>query len=130
LAERWRRWEAPIRIDQVNQALWLPDGRVLGEAEITWSPEQIERFRLGRKCANCLEPQEHAWPERCSLCGYPMRTHQAEFFAREFGGEGYVHRGPDLGEEMERLDEYRRKEEEARGNSRDQVVHQGRQESG
>jgi len=98
----------------VHQAIWLPDGRVLGEAEIAWSPEMIERFRLGYKCVNCLEPQERAYPEKCSLCGYPMRTHQAEFFAREFGGEVEIRTGVDYEAEFGQLEERRRKDEEAK----------------
>ena len=112
MTERWRQWEAPLRIEPVEQGIWLPDGRVLGEQQITWSAEQIERFRSGYKCVNCLEPQERAWPEQCSLCGYPMRTRQAEFFAREFGGETLIRVGRNWEEELDGLEERRRKEEE------------------
>ena len=112
-AERWRQWEAPLRVEpaRLDQGLWLPDGRVLSEPEITWSAEQIERFRLGYKCMNCLEPQERPFPEKCSLCGYPMRTRQAEFFAAEFAGEIEIG-GRDWDAELEGLEERRRKQEE------------------
>lgn len=111
-AERWRTWEAPIAIDPVDQGLWLPGGRVLGEFQITWSPEMIERFRSGYKCVKCLEPQEVAWPEHCSLCGYRMRVEQAAYFASEFGGLVEVRGGTDWDEQFDGLEERRRKEEE------------------
>ena len=111
MAERWRNWEPPLRIEPLEQGIWLPDGRVLGESEIAWSDEQIERFRAGYRCVNCLEPQERAWPERCPLCGYPIRTEQASFFAREYGGEIELKRR-DWSEELDGLEERRRKEEE------------------
>ena len=116
MGERWRTWEEPLDIEPINQATELADGRVLGENQITWSAEQIERFRSGYKCLNCLEPQEQAWPEHCPVCGYPMRTHQAEFFAREY--TGVVHLGPTTTLEEERAGIVERavKEEEARGN--------------
>ena len=71
MSERWRSWEPPLAIEPVEQGIWLPDGRSLGEYQITWSKEQIERFRAGYKCVKCLEPQERAWPERC-WCWAPM----------------------------------------------------------
>lgn len=110
-ADRWRHWEPPIEITAVEQGIWLPGGRTLGEFEITWPPEVVERFRAGYKCVNCMEPQEAAWPEHCSLCGYPMRSEQAAFFAREYGGERQIN-GKDWEAEIGSLDERRRKEEE------------------
>jgi len=116
VSERWREWEPPLAVEPIEQGLYLADGRVLGEHQISWSPEQIERFRLGYKCLNCLEPQEQAWPERCAVCGYPMRAQQAEFFAREYAG--VVPLGPTTTLEEERAGIVERavKEEEARGN--------------
>jgi hypothetical protein len=115
LAEaRWRKWTPPLLVEEVfdDQAVWLPGGRLVAAPRFTWPTEVIERFRAGYKCVRCLEPQEQAWPERCSLCGYPMRTEQASFFAREFGGEKTVRAGRNWKEELDGLDERRRKEEE------------------
>jgi hypothetical protein len=112
LAERWRQWQSPLAIEPADQGILLPDGRLLAHPQIAWPEETIERFRAGYKCVNCLEPQEHAWPERCSLCGYPMRTEQTRFFAHEFGGEIEVGSTRDWEEELDGLEERRRKEEE------------------
>jgi len=112
--ERWRRWTPPLLIEEVvdEQSIWLPGGRLVAQPRFTWPAEVIERMRAGYQCVNCLEPQEHAWPLRCSLCGYPMRIEQASYFAREFAGE-IVLGQRDWDEELDGLEERRRKQEEA-----------------
>ena len=86
MTERWRRSAVVLDIEQLQQGIWLPDGRVQGAAKLVLDEESKERMRLGRLCAKCLEPFEHAWPERCNVCGAPIRSEQTEFFAREFDG--------------------------------------------
>ena len=115
MAERWRRPVVPLAVDQVHQALWLPDGRVQGEAQLTLRPEDIERIRAGYVCVKCLEPHETAWPVRCQVCGAPMRCEQAAYFAREFGGEVEMETRPSWDEELGGLEERRRKEDERAG---------------
>lgn len=113
MAENWRHWEPPLAIEAApDRGLYLPDGRILGESQLVWSEDEIDRFRAGYKCVNCLEPQESAWPERCSLCGYPMQTEQASFFASQFDGEVLLGRRISLSDEIEMLEENRRREEE------------------
>jgi len=73
--------------EHVQQGLWLPDGRVLGEVQLTLDEETIGRMRAGYMCVKCLEPFEQAWPVRCNVCGAPIRDKQAEYFAREYAGE-------------------------------------------
>ena len=87
MRERWRRPAVVLEIEQLQQGIWLPDGRVQGAAKLVLDEESKERMRLGRLCAKCLEPFEHAWPVRCNVCGAPIRSEQAEFFAREYDGE-------------------------------------------
>jgi hypothetical protein len=115
LAERWRQPVTPLSIEPVDQGLWLPDGRRLAGVQLTLSPVDIERMRAGYVCAKCLEPFEQAWPERCHVCGAPIRTAQAEYFANEYAGE--VDLGPrtSLADERAGLEERRRKEEESNG---------------
>jgi hypothetical protein len=67
--------------------------------------EDIERMRNGYVCAKCLQVFEEAWPEKCFACGAPIRTKQAEFFAREFGGVERVGSRVRLSDELERLKE-------------------------
>jgi hypothetical protein len=87
LPERWRKPAEVLDVRNVHQGIWLPDGRVHGAVEMTMSEDTIERMRLGYLCAKCLEPFEHPWPERCHVCGAPVRDKQAEYFAQEFAGE-------------------------------------------
>jgi len=113
MSERWRRPARVLDIQQSpTQGIWLPDGRVQGEVEISFDAETVQRMRSGFMCVKCLEPFEQAWPERCHVCGAPIRTEQAEYFAREFGGE--VHLGPttSLEEEIAGLPERAAKEKE------------------
>jgi hypothetical protein len=112
LAERWRRPVIPIDVTQVSQGLWLPDGRVQGDVQLVLTEEDIARMRAGYVCGKCLEPFEEAWPERCPVCGAPVRTEQAAQFAREFGGEVHVGPSTTIAEEMGMLEEHRRKDEE------------------
>jgi len=110
--ERWRQWTPPLLIEEapVETSLWKP-GRPLVEPLITWPREVVERMRAGYQCINCLEPQEHSWPESCSLCHFPMRTKQAEFFARAYAGEAALN-ARNWDEELDGLEERRRKEDE------------------
>jgi hypothetical protein len=88
LRERWNRPVEVIDIEWTSdQAIWLPDGRVQRAPVFTLTEDSIERIRLGYVCAKCFQVFERAWPERCHFCGAPIRTKQAEFFAKEFGGE-------------------------------------------
>lgn len=114
MTERWRRPVLPLAAEDVHQALWLPDGRVQGEVQLTLSPDDIGRIRAGYVCAKCLEPHESPWPERCQACGSPMRAEQAAFFAREFGGVAPPWERPSAEEELAGLEERRRKQEEER----------------
>ena len=116
MAERWRQPVIPIAVDQIEQGIWLPDGRIMGEVQLTLRGVDIERMRAGYVCVKCLEPHETAWPVHCQVCGAPMRSEQAAYFAREFGGEVIRAARPSWEEELGGLEERRRKaeEEEAR----------------
>jgi hypothetical protein len=109
--ERWRKPVVPIGLETTDQAIEFPDGRKFGIAAPVLSPEDIERARHGYICLKCLEPLETPWPERCPVCGAPIRTEQAAYLAREFGE---VRVGPTttLEDELAGLEERRAKEQE------------------
>jgi hypothetical protein len=87
-SERWRQPVEVLAIDNtVDQGVWLPDGRVQRAAQLTISDDSFQRIRTGHMCAKCFEPFEAAWPERCPVCGAPIRSDQAEYFAQEYGGD-------------------------------------------
>lgn len=117
MAERWRKPVIPLHIEaHPTQVIDLSDGRQLGDAVIVLSEEDKERMRLGYVCVKCFEPFERAWPERCPVCGAPIRKEQAAFFAQEALATP-MHLGPTTTLEDERagLEERRRKEEERNG---------------
>src|SRR5262245_60331331 len=117
LAERWRRPVVPIEIhEHETEGIMLPDGRVLRQPVFVLSAEDMERLRTGYVCAKCFEPFERAWPERCPVCGAPIRTKQAEYFAREFGGEARIGPSTSLDDELASLPERVAKEKEANRN--------------
>lgn len=103
--ERWRKPAIPLAVEPVHQQRELPDGRRIDVHAPVLPVSDVERARLGYLCLKCLEPFEQAWPERCPVCGAPIRTEQAAFFAREYGG--VVRLGPSttLEEELARLRE-------------------------
>jgi hypothetical protein len=96
-----------------SQGIYLPDGRQLGDAMLILSEEDHDRIRQGYVCIKCLEPFEQAWPEHCPVCGCPVRSGQAAFFAQEALTRP-IHLGPTttLEEERAGIEERRRKEEE------------------
>lgn len=104
MAERWRKPVVPLAInDHDSETLLLPDGRQQREAVLTLAEDDKERMRQGYVCMKCLEPFERPWPERCHVCGAPIRTKQAEFFANEFGGETHLGSRLSLADELESL---------------------------
>jgi hypothetical protein len=105
LLERWRKPAQVITVEEQDaEGIWLPDGRVQGGVRMVVAPETAERMRLGYLCMKCLEPFETPWPERCGVCGAPVREKQAEFFAEEFAG-ARAGRDFSVEEEIERMRE-------------------------
>ena len=106
--ERWRR---PARILGVEEDRSFVederDGRTFGGIRMTVDAETMERLRVGRLCAKCLEPQEEGFPERCPLCGFHIRQDQREWFETYYRGIELVGSRLDLDDELERLKEER-----------------------
>lgn len=115
MAERWAKPVIPLALEPTDQVVTLPDGREMALVAPVLSAEDAERARQGYICLKCFEPFERPWPEKCHVCGAPIRREQAAYFAREFGG--VVDLGPrtSLEEERAGLEERRRKEEESNG---------------
>lgn len=111
MAERWNKPVIPIALEPVDQGLFLADGRRLGILAPVLSPEDVERARQGYICLRCLQWFEKPWPEKCFVCGAPIRTKQAEYFAREFGGEIQLGPSTSLDDELEALREKETRDE-------------------
>lgn len=102
-AERWRKPVIPIAVEDDPHTI-THDGNVLRSGyNATFDEETIERFRVGRVCMRCWEPQEEAFPEHCGLCKYPMGELQARDFEREFEGEKWIGPRTTLADEYERM---------------------------
>lgn len=65
------------------------DGRVMPGLNIAACDEDVEEVRSGVRCIRCWEPlggDIPAFPDACPLCNFPIKTHQAEHFARVYRG--------------------------------------------
>ena len=103
-----QRWRAPVTALAVKDT---PDfatadlGRATLDYEARFSPDQIDRFRLGYACLECWEPHESPFPEACSLCGYEIRARQGGDFARKFKGVERDPRAVLIEKELDALDD-------------------------
>lgn len=117
MAERWRKPVVPLAVEtHDSEGILLPDGRVHRQAVLALRPEDIDRMRAGYVCVKCLEPFEQAWPERCPVCGAPIRREQAAYFARELGEAMQLGSSVSLADELDALPERVAKEREERRN--------------
>ena len=84
------------------------NGRMMPGLNIAACDEDVDQVRLGYRCIRCWEPLEEAFPKNCPLCNFPMKSHQAEHFARVYKGHDPTLRtGADWEAEADRLDERR-----------------------
>lgn len=78
---------------------------------VAMSDDDVEATRQGAKCINCFENFSSEtpggiWPDNCFVCGYPVKTHQAEQFARVYKGYDPTARtGADWEAEADRIEE-------------------------
>jgi len=81
----------PIMWDLDNGSMQIDPrtGERYAEYEMVYTPYDVGRMRAGYCCINtgCGEAQEQAFPEKCSVCGFPMKEKQSQMFAEQFGGD-------------------------------------------
>ncbi len=116
-AERWRKPVIPVAVEHDTSTATHDGTNWRAGYNATFDDETIERFRVGRACLQCWEPQEQAFPDKCSLCGYPIRHQQAADFAREFHGEKWMGPTTSLNDEFERLDDEGKRKRHTPGSS-------------
>ena len=80
-------WNRCLIDEDPNVYEVLPDGTVRRGLRFLYSDDDLQMIREGYKCSECGEVQEHAFPEKCLLCEFPMRERQSEHFAERFAGE-------------------------------------------
>ena len=91
--------------DDPNE-LVVHNGRVTRGVNKTLTAEAIDQIKSGYRCLMCEEPQvKGAWPEKCSLCGFPIKAEQMDLFKKWFKGEEWVGSRINWREEIDRLDD-------------------------
>jgi hypothetical protein len=113
-----RRWAKPaVTLDCVegDALIKMPTGEVMVDVKVAVDDDTYARMLAGRVCANCFEPQEEAFPERCTAlkhpetgevlgCGYPIRERQLLDMQKRPGAGEQVH----IGSRINRADEIER----------------------
>lgn len=95
----------------------IVNGQLREGARVTVCDDDVEMFRQGYKCINCLEVDliESAFPKQCPLCGFPMRDRQMEWFEERFAGWRPMGSQIDWDEEADRLERQRFERERRQG---------------
>ena len=87
------------------------DGRLMHGLNVAMCAEDVEATRLHAKCINCFENFHSDTPGgidpvTCFVCGYPVRSHQSEQFARVYAGyDATLRTGADWNAVADRLEE-------------------------
>lgn len=94
-------FRAVLRDD--TSSVWT-DGtdRLQKNVLVTLDPESFRAIQAGHLCLRCYEPQDSAFPEMCSMCGYPMRERQIMDVSVEFKGSDHIGPGPAVTDWMDR----------------------------
>ena len=82
----WRRPSVPIQVEDGDFAT-SEVGRDTLDYKARFSQQEIGRRLEGYVCIQCWEPHETPFPERCSLCSFPMRARQLSTFHEQFEGD-------------------------------------------
>jgi hypothetical protein len=96
----------PIGVEESEtHALLMANGEVRSAFNITLSEHDAGRIRAGYCCVRCYEAQDDPFPEKCWVCGFPMKEKQLEFFGKAY--QGTQHMGPEtsLEDELAMLEE-------------------------
>lgn len=97
-----REWHVPVVEADPNYVEMTPDGPREG-VRMAFHADDIEMFRQGYKCIDCLELLPEGFPESCFVCGFPVKEEQAEVFAERFAGSRAVGSRINEDEELEHL---------------------------
>lgn len=96
----------PLAIEEDEHHVQLhSDGTWRSAPKVILSEEDMGRVRAGYGCAKCYEVHEVALPERCHLCGFPMRDRQFEYIAKAYVNSVRIGPSTSLEDELALLDE-------------------------
>lgn len=103
-----RPWNRIVVDDDPDHAEMLGDGSMRQGIAVGFCDEDVEAMRAGYKCVQCFENLDHAFPDVCPVCTFPMKEHQSEQFARIFKGHvPGMRTGIDIDAEIDRIAEQR-----------------------
>lgn len=110
-----RRPALPVSVDlDVGRSrVDTSTGERYQEYEMVYTEYDIGRIRAGYCCIECGEAHEEAFPEKCSICSFPMRDEQTRQFGLQFDGPTTI--GP-----SKSIEELRAEDEEAKERARRQ----------
>lgn len=104
ITQRWRKPPTVMAVDDDLSRVDYVTGRPTSSIKMRYHPDDVERLKLGYLCF-CGEPQETPFPEKCGLCGYPMRERQRADFQEAFKGEERDPRAVRIEEGLDRVDD-------------------------
>lgn len=105
IRNRWRKPVKVLAVEDTTEWATADLGRPTLDYRMRVDQESTERFRLGYVCLNCMEPHESPFPDKCSLCGYEMKTRQPEDFSKRFRGTERDPRAALIERELDRVDD-------------------------
>lgn len=101
---------APAKIVAVEEdpehVVVTSTGEVRRAPMVYLDEESVARIRAGYVCAKCFEAQTESLPEKCYLCGFPMRDKQGEYVARNYQGTVRIGSATSLEQEYALMDEW------------------------
>lgn len=113
-----REWHVPVVEADPNFIEITPDGPREG-VRMAFCDDDIEMFRQGYKCIDCLELLDSAFPDECFVCGFPVKEQQSFVFADRFAGSRALGSSINVDDELEHLARQRFEREKAeKANSR------------
>lgn len=103
------RWRKPIKVfewyDDPDFFYYCPLRKTLMRGvAYTTNEEGWDRIRLGYVCVLCVQPQREPYPEKCSMCGFPMKEAQDKIAQEKFKGYRWLGPATSWEDELERLD--------------------------
>ena len=102
---RWRKPVKPMAVKDADSWATAELGRPTLDYSVRFSPDDVERIRLGYVCIRCWEPHEAAFPDRCFVCGLPMKDEQPALFQKTFKGEERDPKAVSIEKGLDRVDD-------------------------
>ncbi len=98
-------WERIVAEDDPGHMIVI-GGRAFQGMKLSVGDKTYHQIKAGFQCIQCLEPLDTAYPDKCPVCGFPMKEHQAEMFAKVYAGfQPGLRTGPDWEAKADELED-------------------------